>query len=89
MPGLLRLLLGWRVRLQVEDQGPGVPPEQRVRVFEPYERLVRDQASERTGSGLGLAVVRHIASACQGKVWLEDAPGGGTRAVLELRADAA
>lgn len=79
---------GW-VRLQVEDQGPGVPPEQRVRVFEPYERLVRDQASERTGSGLGLAVVRHIASACQGKVWLEDAPGGGTRAVLELRADAA
>ncbi|HTL05586.1 MAG TPA: HAMP domain-containing sensor histidine kinase [Gemmatimonadales bacterium] len=75
-----------RVRLQVQDQGPGVPAGQRSRMFEPYERLERDQASERTGSGLGLAVVRQIAGACRGTVWLEDAPGGGTRAVLELGA---
>ena len=75
-----------RVRLQVQDQGPGVPAKQRSRMFEPYERLERDQASERTGSGLGLAVVRQIAGACRGTVWLEDAPGGGTRAVLELGA---
>jgi signal transduction histidine kinase len=74
------------VRLQVQDQGPGVPAGQRSRMFEPYERLERDQASERTGSGLGLAVVRQIAGACRGTVWLEDAPGGGTRAVLELGA---
>jgi len=76
---------GW-VRLHVEDQGPGVPADQRSRVFEPYERLLRDQASERTGSGLGLAVVRHIALVCRGRVWLEEAAGGGTRAVLELEA---
>jgi len=76
---------GW-VRLQVADEGPGVPADQRIRVFEPYERLGRDQASERTGSGLGLAVVRHIVRACEGQVWLEEAPGGGTLAVLELRA---
>ena len=74
-----------RVRLLVQDQGPGIPAEQRARMFEPYERLERDQASERTGSGLGLAVVRQIAGACGGTVWLEDAPGGGTRAVLELQ----
>ena len=54
-------------------------------LFEPYERLSRDQTSERTGSGLGLAVVEQIARACGGTVWLEEGRPGGTRAVLELR----
>lgn len=72
------------VRLYVEDEGPGIPQSERARVFEPYERLARDQTSERTGTGLGLAVVRHIAQVCGGRVWLEESPGHGTRAVLEL-----
>jgi signal transduction histidine kinase len=72
------------VQLYVEDQGPGVPADERARVFEPYERLVRDRTSERTGSGLGLAVVREIALALNGRAWLDEAPGGGTRAVIEL-----
>jgi len=42
--------------------------------------------SERTGTGLGLAVVRQIAEACGGRVWLEDAPSRGARAVIALRA---
>jgi len=74
-----------RVRLYVDDEGPGIPARERTRVFEPYERLARDQVSERTGSGLGLAVVRQIADACQGKAWIEAAPGGGTRIIVELR----
>ena len=74
-----------KVRLFVENDGPGVPAELRRRVFEPYERLSRDQTSERTGSGLGLAVVEQIARACGGKVWLEAGRPEGTRAVLELR----
>ena len=72
------------VHLVVEDQGRGVPEAERARVFEPYERLDRDQSSERTGTGLGLAVVRQIATACKGRVWLEAGARGGTRAVLEL-----
>ena len=72
------------VRLYVEDEGPGVPKEERTRILEPYERLSRDQVSERTGTGLGLSVVRHIADVCGGRVWLEDGTAGGTRAVLEL-----
>lgn len=72
------------VHLRVEDQGAGVPRAERERVFDAYERLARDQDSERTGTGLGLAIVRQIARACQGRVWLENAPRGGTRAVLEL-----
>jgi signal transduction histidine kinase len=73
------------VRLYVDDHGPGIPPDERARLFEPYERLSRDRTSERTGSGLGLAVVREIATALGGRAWLDDAPGGGIRAVIELR----
>jgi signal transduction histidine kinase len=74
------------VRLHVDDEGPGVPRSDRDRVFEPYRRLGTHQVSERTGTGLGLAVVRQIVDACGGRVWLEDAPTRGTRAVIELRA---
>ncbi|MBC8088612.1 MAG: HAMP domain-containing histidine kinase [Phycisphaerae bacterium] len=73
------------VRLTVDDEGPGIPESQRARVFEPYERLIRDQASAHAGSGLGLAVVYHIAKVCGGKVWIADAPGGGARVIIELQ----
>ncbi|MEP6780217.1 MAG: HAMP domain-containing sensor histidine kinase [Gemmatimonadaceae bacterium] len=72
------------VRLWVDDDGPGIPESQRERVFEPYGRLTRDQASERAGSGLGLAVAQHIAKASGGRIWIESAPSGGARALLEL-----
>jgi signal transduction histidine kinase len=73
-----------RVRVRVEDHGPGIPAAEQRRVFEPYERLLRDQSSERTGTGLGLAVVADIVRACRGRVWIEDVAGGGTRVVVEL-----
>ncbi len=73
------------VRLCVDDSGPGVGEADRERVFQPYERLESDELSERTGSGLGLAVVRSITDALGGRAWLEPADGGGTRAVIELR----
>jgi signal transduction histidine kinase len=74
------------VHLYVENDGPSIPHALRAKLFEPYERLPRDQTSERTGSGLGLAVVAQIARACGGSVSLKDGRPGGTRAVLELRA---
>ena len=79
-------LLGLRVRLYVDDEGPGIPKVDRERVFAPYERLARDEGSERTGAGLGLAVVAQAVRACGGAVHFEDGPAGGTRAVIELRA---
>ena len=75
---------GGTVTLSVEDRGPGVAEAKRERVFRPYERLETDELSERTGSGLGLAVVRTITDALGGRARLESAEGGGTRAVIEL-----
>ena len=77
---------GERVRISVEDDGPGVPEAERTRVFEPYTRLPGDQVSERTGTGLGLAVVRRISEACGGRVWIEDGTTRGARVIVELRA---
>jgi two-component system OmpR family sensor kinase len=72
--------------LSVRDQGPGVPPEQRERIFEPFYRL--PGASERHGGvGLGLALVRSIAERHQGSVHCEGPTGGGACFVLRLPRD--
>jgi signal transduction histidine kinase len=73
------------LRLTVEDEGPGIPPEHREAMFLPYARLDRDKSSERTGSGLGLAVVRQIVTACAGTVIIENGAGNGTRVVVTLQ----
>jgi signal transduction histidine kinase len=80
---------GTAVRLWIDDQGPGIPAEERNRVWEPYVRLVREAEGGTGGSGIGLAVVRELVALHSGRVWAEDAPltagvGGGTRVVLEL-----
>jgi len=71
-------------RLQVCDQGPGVPAEQRERIFEPFYRL--PGASERAGGvGLGLALVRSIAQRHGGSVRCADPPQGrGACFVVDL-----
>jgi two-component system sensor histidine kinase KdpD len=71
-----------RVRISVADEGSGVPPADRERVFEPYVRL-----TERTaGTGLGLHLARQLARAMGGDVTLAPARGPGTTFVLELPA---
>jgi signal transduction histidine kinase len=81
---LIASRLGNRVRIAVEDEGPGIPEKDRETVFLPYERLERDQSSVRTGSGLGLAVVRQIVTACGGTVSVENGAGSGTRVAVIL-----
>ncbi len=74
---------GTLAEVRVCDRGPGVPPAQRERIFEPFYRL--PGASERSGGvGLGLALVRSIAGRHNGSVHCEDHPGGGACFVLRL-----
>jgi signal transduction histidine kinase len=77
-------LFGTHARVWVDDEGPGIPKAQRVRVFDAFFRLDRDQASPVAGSGIGLSLVRELAALHHGRVWAEDAPGRGTRVVIEL-----
>jgi signal transduction histidine kinase len=74
------------VRVTVDDDGPGIPPGDHKRVFERFVRLDASRTRDDGGSGLGLAVVRSIATHHRGHVWVEDSPTGGARFVVELPA---
>lgn len=71
-------------RITIDDQGPGIPPADRSRIWRPYQRLERDRHAPVGGSGLGLSVVAELTAASGGRTWVEDAPGGGARFVVEL-----
>jgi signal transduction histidine kinase len=77
-------IAGDRARVWVEDQGPGIPNEDRQRVWEPYVRLNRDVESATGGSGIGLSVVRELMSLHGGRTRFEGAPGGGARVVIDF-----
>jgi signal transduction histidine kinase len=76
-------------RLWVEDGGPGIPRADRERVWVRFWRLERDRDSAVAGSGIGLAVVRELASLHHGRAWIDErdpAATPGTRVVIELPA---
>jgi signal transduction histidine kinase len=67
-----------RYRLQVSDEGPGIPPDAAARIFEPFF------TTKERGSGLGLAISQRIVSAHKGDIRLRPRPGGGTVVDIEL-----
>lgn len=71
-------------RMEVTDQGPGIPAELRRQIFEPFFRVDDARSRQQGGAGLGLALVRAIAEAHGGAVCVEEAPSGGSRFLLEL-----
>jgi len=76
---------GELIRFSVRDEGPGIPPEDMVRLF---DRFARGRAARRnaSGAGLGLAIVRTIAEAHGGAVRVDSTPGAGSTFHLELPA---
>jgi len=76
--------LNGRTRILVDDQGPGIPVEDRERVWKGFYRLHRESRSAVAGSGIGLAVVRSLASDMGGNTWVEETDTGGARFVVEL-----
>ncbi len=77
------------VRLTVTDRGPGIPPEEHERIFEPFYRRGSELRRETAGVGIGLTIVRHIVTAHQGRVWVESTLGEGSRFIIEVPATAA
>ncbi len=71
-----------RNRYRVIDHGPGIPPDERDEVFEPFRR--GSSSSGQQGSGIGLATVAKIARIYGGSAWVEETPGGGATFVVEV-----
>jgi signal transduction histidine kinase len=65
---------GPMVTFSVQDQGIGIPSSQRIRVFQPFVRLL---TSEAVGSGIGLTIIQRIVDLYGGKVWIDGAEGPG------------
>jgi protein-histidine pros-kinase len=73
-----------KLRILVRDRGPGIPPEELERVFEPYYRLESSRNRASGGTGLGLSIARNIARWHGGDIRLDNAAGGGLTAELRL-----
>ena len=85
--GQIKVTLATRkqeVEVDIEDDGPGIPPAEHERIFEPFYRGPSERASEVPGTGLGLAIVREIARAHGGDVAV--VPGSEARgAIFQVR----
>jgi signal transduction histidine kinase len=71
-------------KLSISDDGPGIAPAERTRVFERFVRLDSDRSRSGGGAGLGLAIVAEVVIAHGGTVTIDDRPGGGTKVIVVL-----
>jgi signal transduction histidine kinase len=86
-----RITLEWQmveggVRIGVADEGPGIPEEWRLRIFEPYARR---ETSTARGSGIGLYAAKRLGESMGARIWCEPVEGHGARFVIALPAAAA
>lgn len=70
--------------LTVEDDGPGIPPGKRARIFEPFTRLDPTRSRDSGGVGLGLAIVKSVVNLHRGEILVEDSESGGSRFVMKF-----
>jgi len=70
--------------IRIRDDGPGIPPEELERVFEPFYRLESSRNRDTGGTGLGLSIARDVAQAHGGSLVAQNLPGGGLEALLVL-----
>ncbi|MFC6879999.1 MULTISPECIES: sensor histidine kinase [Actinomadura] len=78
---------GGQAVIRVTDDGPGVPPDERERIFDRFVRLDAARARDEGGAGLGLAIARDLAAAHGGTLVAGEAPGGGACFEIRLPAD--
>lgn len=73
-----------RALITIDDEGPGIPSDQRERVFDPFYRIEVSRSRETGGTGLGLTVARTLILAHGGDIRLGDRPGGGLRVEVTI-----
>lgn len=73
-----------QIRIIIQDNGPGIPPADRARVFDPFVRLEASRSRDTGGTGLGLSIARTIVLAHGGDIVLGEAPGGGLKVEVIL-----
>ncbi len=72
------------IEIVIDDDGPGIPPDQREAVFRPFYRMEGSRSRETGGTGLGLTIARDVIRGHGGDIALDDSPMGGLRARLRL-----
>src|SRR5262249_28178124 len=77
---------GAHVRIVVDDRGIGIDDDELPRVFTPFFRGRRASDAQIRGTGIGLAIVRHVVAAHRGDVRVESRAGGGTTVTIDLPA---
>lgn len=75
---------GQWVRIEVDDNGPGIPPAERANVFKPFYRLDHARNQDEGNTGLGLAIARDIAKSHGGDITLGESSMGGLRAIISV-----
>jgi two-component system phosphate regulon sensor histidine kinase PhoR len=75
---------GGSIVVRVVDRGPGVPSEDQARIFERFVRGSTARARPIRGSGIGLALVKHIAESHGGRAWVVSSPGHGATFVISV-----
>jgi len=75
---------GQWVRIEVDDDGPGIPPDERANVFKPFYRLDHARNQDEGNTGLGLAIARDIAKSHGGDITLGESSMGGLRAIISV-----
>ena len=76
--------VGAKVRIEVSDDGPGVPMSHRARLFERFYRVDPGRSRAQGGTGLGLAIVKHLVTSMGGEVGMESSQPGGALFWFEL-----
>ena len=75
---------GDHYKIVFDDDGPGIPSEQRERMLQPFERMDSSRNRNSGGTGLGLAIVKRAVDRDQGALMLDDSPQGGLRVIVWL-----
>ncbi|PJK28754.1 sensor histidine kinase [Minwuia thermotolerans] len=73
-----------QILIRIDDNGPGIPANQRVEVFRPFRRLDNARGPDQSGAGLGLTIARDVVRRHGGDIRLLDAPGGGLRVEMRI-----